>query len=472
MEIRISHRGESSRPNYQKPIREFTHEDLLNMAIEQVEKYSEEANKLQLEAYLGITRSIYRVLPRLKEINGSSYEPNMVSIGPYYYNLRDEKFKMAEDYKRKCLGSMLVKAKEPHTQHYTYYDCFQRISELEVDIRKCYSEEFEVAGIDFIEMMIVDACFIIEIIDMFGPRKEVDSSESLAALGWMVPYFYRDFLLLENQIPFFVLQEIYQITRDPRVNPDHGIDRRNLIYAALEFFKNGMKRFDLDIFRFTSMNATENDPPFHLLDLVPGSLTPFDKQQGPEFPTETTFIHCVSKLRLAGIKVSPVKADSFLEVKFKKGVIEMPNIAINDLMRCLLLNCVAFEQCHKRCKNYFTVYSTFLDCLVNTSEDIEYLRERNVIDNYLGDDSEAADFINRAGKDLVLNADNGFYLGKLFKDVDKHYQNRWKWKEASFKREYFDKPWLILSAAGGILLVAATSFQAVMAFLSYKYKNC
>ncbi|KAG6672088.1 hypothetical protein I3842_16G039800 [Carya illinoinensis] len=474
MEISISQRVESSRSNYQKQIRQLTEEELNFMINKQVEKYSEEANKLQEEASRGSTRCIYRVLPRLKEVNGKSYEPHMVSIGPYYYNLRDERFKMAEDYKRKCFGSMLAKAENDYIRLDIYRHCLQRISEREVEIRKCYSEEFEVAGIEFLEMMIVDACFIIEIIDMFGPRKEVDSSESLAALGWMVPYFYRDFLLLENQIPFFVLQEIYEITRKLSVTPNHGIYRPNLIYAALEFFKNGMKRFDLDIFHFTSMNATANNQfsPFHLLDLVRSSLMPFYNQQGREFPTETTFIHCVSKLRLAGIKVSPVKAHSFLEVKFKKGVIEMPNIAINDLMRCLLLNCVAFEQCHKRCNNYFTVYSTFLDCLVNTSEDIEYLRERNVIDNYLGDDSKAADFINRAGKDLVLNADNGFYMGKLFKDVDKHYQNRGNWKVASFKREYFEKPWLLMSAVGGFVLVAATSFQAVMAFLGYKYKKC
>ncbi|XP_040998683.1 UPF0481 protein At3g47200-like [Juglans microcarpa x Juglans regia] len=474
--ISISHQGESSRSNYQKPIWEFTKEELHFRINEQVTKYSEEAKKLKEKAYLGSTSCIYRVLPRHKKINGNSlYEPDMVSIGPYYYNLRNEKFKMAEDCKRKCFGSMLVKAASDYIQVDIYESCLERISELEEDIRNCYSEEFEVAGIEFLEMMIVDACFIIEIIDMFGPRKEVDSSESLAALSWMVPYFYRDFLLLENQIPLFVLEEIYAITR--KIFPVMSC-RSHLIYAALEFFKNGMKRFDLDIFDFTLMNVREtNDddqcpPPLHLLDLVRSSLMPFYKQQGPEFPTETTFIHCVSKLRLAGIKVSPVKAHSFLEVKFKKGVIEMPNIAINDLMRCLLLNCVAFEQCHKRSKKYFTVYATFLDCLVNTSEDIEYLRERNVIDNYFGDDSEAADFINRAGKDLVLNADKGFYLGKLFKDVDKHYQNRWEWKWASFKGEYFDKPWLLLSAAGGILLVLATSFQAVMAFLTYKYKNC
>ncbi|KAF5443895.1 hypothetical protein F2P56_036417 [Juglans regia] len=162
---------------------------------------------------------------------------------------------------------------------------------------------------------------------------------------------------------------------------------------------------------------------------------------------------------------------SFLVVKFEKGVIEMPNIAINDFMRCLLLNCVVFQQCHQRSNKYFTVYVIFLDCLVNSKEDVEYLCKRNVIDNYLANDSELVQFINYAGKDLVLNDDKRFYLGKVFKDAEKHDQNRWEWKWASFKREYFDKPWLLLSAAGGILLVLATSFPSLMAFLAYMYKN-
>lgn len=71
---------------------------------------------------------------------------------------------------------------------------------------------------------------------------------------------------------------------------------------------------------------------------------------------------------------------------------------------------------------------------MNTKEDFEYLRERNVIDNYLANDTEAANFINRAVKDLVLNnAGKGIYLRKLFKDVDKHYKNRWKWMWARFE---------------------------------------
>ncbi|KAG2663641.1 hypothetical protein I3760_16G042300 [Carya illinoinensis] len=455
----------------QKPIREYFTQQELDFIDDQKTKYSEEAKKLQEEADRRSTSCIYRVLPRLKKINGNSlYEPNMVSIGPYYYNLRNEKLKMAEDCKRKCFGSLLAKNMDKDKYVDIYKRCLQRIRQLEEDIRKCYSEEFKVTGIVFLEMMVLDACFIIEIIKMFGSQGlEQDFSESLAALEWMVPYFYGDFLLLENQIPFFVLEEIYALTHN--ITPKRITSY--LVYAALRFFENGMKRSHFN-FRFIGRNILQADgvPVLHLLDLVRGSLIPSNIRQGTKFFFNTSFIHCISKLRLSGIKVSQGKARSLLEVKFKRGVIEMPNIAIDDLMRCVLLNCVAFEQCHQGRSKYFSVYATFLDCLVNTEEDVGYLRERNVIDNYLADDSELAGFINRAGKDLVLNDFDGFYLGELFEDVDRHYRNRWKWKWASFEREYIDKPWLLLSAAGGILLVVATSFQAVMAFLTYKYKNC
>ncbi|KAG2663633.1 hypothetical protein I3760_16G041700 [Carya illinoinensis] len=272
--------------------------------------------------------------------------------------------------------------------------------------------------------MVVDACFIIEIIEIFAfTKEEVDSSESdLGALAWMVPYFYRDFLLLENQIPFFVLQEIYALTHD-NISVKSSISK--LTCAALLFFRNGMKKSgfsDLFVCFHDIIFDDLNTVVLHLLDLVRISLASNILQGQARFSVDAPFVHCISKLRLAGIKVSPVMALSLLQVKFKRGVIEMPSIAIDDFMRCLLLNCVAFEQCHQRSNKYFSVYATFLDCLVNTMEDVEYLRERNVIDNYLANDSEVAQFINSAGKDLVLNVDKGFYLGKLFEDVDKHYR--------------------------------------------------
>jgi hypothetical protein len=131
-------------------------------------------------------------------------------------------------------------------------------------------------------------------------------------------------------------------------------------------------------------------------------------------------IPCVTKLRRAGIKVNRHMADSFLDVKFKNGVIEMPDINLDDSMCLLLVNCVAFEQLCNISK-HFSIYVTLLDCLVNTAKDIDYLCDRRVIDNFLGTDTEAAQFINKLGKDLTIYKDRGddddYFLLDVFGDV-------------------------------------------------------
>lgn len=211
--------------------------------------------------------------------------------------------------------------------------------------------------------------------------------------------------------------------------------------------------------------------------------------------TQIQFIPCISKLRRAGIKVRPGKADTFLAIKFEHGVIEMPTITISGFMKLLLRNCVAFEQLHKSSSKHVTVYATFLGCLVNTSEDVEYLRERDVINNYLDNDSEIAVVINKLGKEVSfdihdlnkLGKDVSFdinaafkkygkevsfdirdsYLSKLFKDVDKYYENRWHLQWASFKRTYFNTPWTFISALAAFVLLLLTIAQTFFAVISY-----
>ncbi|KAF5443896.1 hypothetical protein F2P56_036418 [Juglans regia] len=226
MEISIAEKGETSRANDQKPISEFTQKKL-DIIDEQVTKYLEEAKKLKEKAHRRNASYIYRVLSRLKDIHQ---------------------------------WKLVIRV-----QH----------DQLEEEIRKCYSEEFDVDGIAFLEMMVVDACFIKEIIEMFAfTLKGVHSSESdLEALAWMVLYFYRDFLLLVNQIHFLVLEEIYALTLENSVEVK---SRSRLVRAALGFFKNGMKKSGFTIiFGFIHGNLDQMDTVvLHLLDLVRSSLIP------------------------------------------------------------------------------------------------------------------------------------------------------------------------------------------------------
>ncbi|XP_062166179.1 UPF0481 protein At3g47200-like [Alnus glutinosa] len=180
-------------------------------------------------------------------------------------------------------------------------------------------------------------------------------------------------------------------------NNDH-ITGPSLFLLAMRFFNNIMKRPDLVI------ETCHNLKGLHLLDWVRSTFIPRNEESPPQDGnTPTHIIHCFSKLQRVGIELNPGEAESFLVVKFRYGVIEMPRITIDNFMSSFLLNCVAFEQCHNSTSKHVTTYATFLDCLVNTAKDVEYLSDCNIIENKFGKDAELTHFINNLGKDVAFD---------------------------------------------------------------------
>jgi hypothetical protein len=159
-----------------------------------------------------------------------------------------------------------------------------------------------------------------------------------------------------------------------------------------------------------------------------------------------------------------------MDVKFKNGVIEMPDIILDDAMCSLIVNCMAFKQSCNISK-YFSVYATLLDCRVNTATDIDY---HHVIDNFSWIDAEAAQFINNLGKDLTIYKDRGdnddFFLLCVFGDLNEYYRkslNWGNWRWTSFKNDYFGKPWLLISKYVGFVLLVLTFLQTFYTIYAY-----
>ncbi|KAH8508275.1 hypothetical protein H0E87_010410 [Populus deltoides] len=324
------------------------------------------------------------------------------------------------------------------------------IQPLEKKARECYSQIIHFDTDEFIEMMVVDGCFIIELFRKVGNVVEFEVDDPIVTMAWIIPFFYRDLLRLENQIPFFVLECLFDITRMP--GEESG---PSLCKLALDFFNYALQRPDNIIARHSYLNAK------HLLDLVRSSFIDFEQGQSLHVDTSTPMIHSVSKLRRAGIELSQGNPeDSFLVVKFKNGVIEMPTITIDETITSFLLNCVAFEQCHNGSSKHFTTYATLLDCLVNTFKDVEHLSDCNIIENYFGTDSEVASFINDLGKEVAFDIER-CYLSRLFHDVDQYYKNSWHVQWASFKYTYFSTPWSFVSALAALIILLLTVSQTV-----------
>ena len=401
------------------------------------------------------TCCIFRVPKSLIDINGNSYQPHIVSIGPYHRG--EPHLQMFEEHKWRYLGSLLSKTK---IIGLTLEDYLKSIHPLEKEARECYSETIHLSSNEFLEMMVVDGCFILELFRKVDNHIRCDPDDPLITMAWILPFIYRDFLRLENQIPYFILERLFEVTKLPQEESGPSLS-----LLALRFFNYIMQRQD-DI-----IESHHDLKGLHLLDMVRSSFFPPDQLECAErVNTPTHIIHCVSKLRRSGIRLNPIKADSFLVVKFRHGVIEMPTITIDDFMTSFLMNCVAFEQCHNSFSKHMTTYATFLDCLVNTSRDVEYLSDQNIIDNHFGNEAELARFINNLGKDVAFDIDM-CYLSKLFEDVHHYYQNSWHVYWASFQYTYFDTPWSFISALAAFVLLILTLAQTFYTVIGYVKPN-
>ncbi|XP_031254389.1 UPF0481 protein At3g47200-like [Pistacia vera] len=401
-----------------------------------------------------ISCCIFRVPKSFIDINGKSYQPHIVSIGPYHQG--EPHLRMIEEHKWKYVGSFLNRIKN---NGLGLEDFLKAVQSLEMKARECYSETIHLNSDEFVELMVLDGLFIIELFRKVLGVVKSDLDDPLITVTWILPFFYRDFLLLENQLPYFVLECLFDLSKFPEEKPSP-----TLATLALHFFNNTMQRPDEDIAKHHNLRG------MHLLDLVRSSLIPSEiRDHRVNANTPTQVIHSISKLRRAGIKLNAVKAESFLVVKFRRGVIDMPTINIEDFMTSFLLNCVAYEQWHSSCSKHITTYATLLDYLVNTYKDVEYLCDKNIIENNLGTDAEVARFINNLGKDVGFDID-ACYLSKLFNDVHEYYSNSWHVQWASFKYTYFDTPWSFISALAALILLILTVLQTFFTVYPY-YKS-
>lgn len=146
-------------------------------------------------------------LPENFKTTIKTYEPQAVAIGPYHrgkYSLQE-----MEAVKWHCLAYSVKRSGKDSLAQY-----LESIRQVEEEARGYYSEEIEPNSDEFLQMMLLDGCFIIQfLLFSFEGQKEVlDVQHPLIRMQRVkLPKIYADMLLLENQIPYLILKQLYQI---------------------------------------------------------------------------------------------------------------------------------------------------------------------------------------------------------------------------------------------------------------------
>ncbi|GLU02224.1 hypothetical protein SLE2022_194830 [Rubroshorea leprosula] len=272
-------------------------------------------------------------------------------------------------------------------------------------------------------------------------------------MSCMPQYLYQDLILLENQIPWFVLERLFSLTSDP-------FESKSLVQLALVFFENVFsdEATPVDFNLFANQNIN------HILDLLRSSLLlPLPEEQEQELKVWQSF-PSARVIEESGIKFKKVKSTTILDVKFVNGTLEMPSILISEFIEPAFRNLISYEQCSPYCSPIVTCYAMLLDNLINTTEDMNILSKTGILNNWLNPE-DATQFFKMLYYDTGVKE---FYFQKLCVQVNKYREKLWPRWRAFYYHNYFGKPWAIISQIFAILLLTLAILQTIYTMMPGK----
>lgn len=103
--------------------------------------------------------SIYKVPTCIKNLNPSAYLPQIVIFGPYHYG--EDHLMPMEMHKQRALLHFLKRSRKPFED---FVCSMQEVVQELQDSYESLDEKWKAETDEFLELMIVDGCFLIEVL--------------------------------------------------------------------------------------------------------------------------------------------------------------------------------------------------------------------------------------------------------------------------------------------------------------------
>ncbi|KAF3447147.1 hypothetical protein FNV43_RR12327 [Rhamnella rubrinervis] len=392
---------------------------------------------------------IYKVPVRLRCVKEKVYTPQGVSNGPLHHGKDD--LKAMEEHKMRYLWDYIQRT------NVSLEDYINIVKQSEPKLRSCYAETIRFSSDEFLKIILVDSAFIIEVllrdcIEEFQKEKH----DRIFDKPWMLVDVTDDLILLENHLPFFILEDLFDPNKI-KLHPTH-MEEFSIIELSYKFFTSWMHLEGTEE-NLKKMSSTTIQ---HFVDFLRNLFVPANPREGEE--CERLGIPSMTEQDQAGVKFKVCSSKNILDIHFENGILEIPKLTIYGDTEMTIRNLVAFEECHYH-ETYLNEYVVIMDCLVNTSKDVELLVNYGIVENWLGDNSDASTMINKL-RDGVLTKTDCFHFANIFKDLNAYYNTSWhKWK-TNLKQNYFNTPWAIVSVIAAVLGIVLTIIQAVCSIIS------
>ena len=395
--------------------------------------------------------SIHRVPKLLRKMNYSAYTPQVVSVGPFHHRRRKDLI-ATEQYKlRRCVDFLNRLDNKLNSLEFLVKTTQSWVKEA----RNYYAEPVNMSDEDFHKMMLVDGCFIVEFLIQHYDSNVSSQTKNHLDLSFHQRYheIYTDLVMLENQVPFFVLQRLFHLIPQnkitiPFLTLTHQFLLPRLIanYSLFDSSLTKPKHFvDFLSFYFVVDNKTLKDNKNNRCQRTPPSIT---------------------ELYEAGVTIKKAKeAKNMMDINFKNGILTIPPLVIDDFFEPIMRNLIAFEHFPLGNKSKCIQYIAFMDDLISTEKDVSLLVQAEIIINDIGgSNKEVSKLFNNLCKFVEERCDDQF--NEISKDLRDHCNKRWNKAKASLKHNYFNTPWAAISFIAATLLIIFTLLQTIFSEIS------
>ncbi|XP_073266571.1 UPF0481 protein At3g47200-like isoform X2 [Populus alba] len=378
---------------------------------------------------------IYRVPNSLRDRNPEAFSPQLISIGPFHCD-HERGQSMKHIYLREFLKRNAMDDK-------LFTNFLRRIQKKEKSIRLCYSASFFTYTQEFVEMIVLDAVFIIEFL-----KDSYDDAFPQTVDTRMISCIGEDLMLPENQLPFSVIDSIYS---------EFYQDEQNITFLNLATRHFG---------KYPFAQGPESTPPTdarHFTDLLMKLMLKGALKRDNCSKPPIKLKYSAVTLRKGGVKFQVSKDKCLFNVHFKNGVLKIPLLEVDDSLERFVRNVMAWEYCSKPSEAHMiSNYFKFMDHLIDRAEDVALLAEEGIIKNWLGDDAAVSKLINN----LSQRSEKTCYYSDICQTLNDYYEDPWNRRRATLELVYFSNLWRGTATVAAAFLLILTLIQTITSLKS------
>ncbi|XP_052136760.1 UPF0481 protein At3g47200-like [Oryza glaberrima] len=414
--------------------------------------------------------SIYRVPNHIKNMtNPDAYRPRLVSLGPFHHG--EAELQPMEKHKHRAVAHLVERSGKPLREF------MAAVEEIAEQLRAAYEDldDERWSGEEFVELMLTDGCFLLEVMRAFqlqreGKKEEVEEGGDYEADDPVFSehgYLYlrcdiiSDVLVMENQLPLLLLDKLCHVAYADNLQEEECLRIND--DSVLSFLFS------------SSDDAPAIDGPLglHPVDVVQRNIRGTCHQNSGRRSNGVFMIPCAAELQEAGIRFKVAAADAgggFAgAITFRGGMLTIPLLHVMDSTESMFLNLMAFERMHPGAGNDAMAAVIFLDNLIDTARDVALLKSRGIISNLFGSDEAVAALFNELSRGAVMSPHSSLYgVQRQVIAHCKKRRNRWR---ASLVHSYFRNPWVFISLVAAFVLLAATVMQTIYTVIPFYTKS-